>query len=147
MKQPRMMLLGAATLSFVIGLAGCSAEKEELTLSEKKEKQVAERLAPAGEVALEGDVGAVAASTASSGPRSAEEIHSSRCMACHGTGAAGAPKTGVAADWESRLAQGVDALYTNAIKGIRGMPAKGLCMDCSDEEIRLTVDYMLANSK
>jgi cytochrome c5 len=27
------------------------------------------------------------------------------------------------------------------------MPAKGTCMDCSDDEIIATIDYMLENSQ
>ncbi|MCL4132937.1 UNVERIFIED_CONTAM: hypothetical protein GTU68_017445 [Idotea baltica] len=83
---------------------------------------------------------------ASTGPRSGEDIFNKSCTACHSSGAAGAPKL-VAADWESRLAQGVDTLYANAIGGVRGMPAKGLCMDCSDDEMKAAVDYMLEQSK
>lgn len=148
MKQSRTALLSVIMLMLSIGLAGCSAEQEELQLSEKKEKQVSERLAPEGQVALESEVGAMntAAAGASSGPRSGEEIYQSKCVACHSTGAAGAPKLGVAADWESRVAQGMETLYTNAIQGIRGMPAKGLCMDCSDDEVKAAVDYILAQN-
>ena len=78
------------------------------------------------------------------GSRSGEEIYNSKCTACHATGAAGAPKTGVADDWADRIAKGVDTLYTSAISGLNGMPPKGLCMDCSDEEMKAAVDYMLA---
>ena len=51
------------------------------------------------------------------------------------TGAAGAPKTGDAAAWAPRIAKGMDTLYGNAINGVGAMPAKGLCADCSDDEI------------
>lgn len=128
--------------SFLAALTGCSGEQEELKLSEKQEKLVSERLAPVGEVALASEAGSASAGSAS-GPRSSEEIYNSKCIACHGTGVAGAPKLGVASDWENRIAQGMDVVYANAIKGIRGMPAKGLCLDCSDEEITAVVDYML----
>ena len=67
--------------------------------------------------------------------------------ACHATGAGGAPMLGDAVAWADRIAQGNDALYDHAINGLNGMPAKGLCMDCSDEEIQVAVDYMVVGSQ
>lgn len=131
----------------VLVVAGCSSDEGELQLSAKKEQEIADRLAPAGQVTLEGETGSTATASASSGPRSGEEVYNSKCMTCHTTGAAGAPMLGKPEQWTARLEQGMDTLYTNAIKGIRGMPAKGLCMDCSDDEIKATVDYMVENSK
>jgi len=75
--------------------------------------------------------------------RTAEEVYNSGCLACHTSGAAGAPRFRIAADWTDRLKQGLDTLYINAINGKGAMPAKGLCPDCSDKEIELAVDYML----
>jgi cytochrome c5 len=54
---------------------------------------------------------------------------------------------GDVAAWTDRLAQGDDTLYQHALEGFKGMPAKGLCMDCSEEEIELAVDYMVENSQ
>ena len=33
--------------------------------------------------------------------------------------------------------------FASAIAGKGGMPAKGTCMDCSDNDIKVTVQYML----
>ncbi len=66
------------------------------------------------------------------------------CAGCHVAGAGGAPRFGDAAAWAPLLKSGVDALYTNAIKGINGMPAKGTCLSCTDIEIKEAVDYMIA---
>lgn len=121
-----------------------------------------DRLAPIGQVCLKGDPCAtpatvtVAAAPAASGGaapaaadagKSGEEVYNTKCSACHNSGAAGAPKIAVAADWEPRLAKGIETLYTNAIKGIGAMPAKGLCFDCTDQDIKNSVDYMLEKSK
>lgn len=76
-----------------------------------------------------------------------EQIVQSRCFACHGTGAAGAPKVGDKAAWADRIAQGMDTLVKHAIEGIRAMPPKGTCMDCSDEDLKAAVAYMVAESK
>ena len=69
------------------------------------------------------------------------------CIACHASGVAGAPKTGDVAAWADRLTKGIETVYANAINGIGGMPAKGTCMDCSDDEIIATIDYMIENSQ
>ena len=71
-----------------------------------------------------------------------KNVYASHCAACHDTGASEAPKLGDPAAWTNRIAQGVDVLYKNAIQGIRGMPAKGTCMTCSDDEIKAAVDYI-----
>ncbi|MGL6041431.1 MAG: c-type cytochrome, partial [Deefgea sp.] len=54
-----------------------------------------------------------------------KEIYASVCMACHDSGAAGAPKLGDKAAWAPRLKDGVDSSIARAIKGINAMPAKG----------------------
>ncbi|WP_461482525.1 c-type cytochrome [Porticoccus sp.] len=146
MSQLKKTGLAAVALLLALGIAGCGSESEEVKLTADQEKAMAERLAPAGEVVLEKDV-AAAPVAAASGPRSGEEIYNTKCTACHGTGAAGAPKLGSADDWSSRVAQGMETLYSNALNGIRGMPAKGLCMDCSADEIHAAADYMVDNSK
>jgi len=106
------------------------------------------RTKPVGELCMAGDECAEARAIArdSDEPRPASEIYSAACASCHDSGAAGAPVTGVANDWIDRREQGMDTLYANAIDGIGGMPAMGLCRDCSEEEIRITVDYMLDES-
>ena len=112
---------------------------------------VAERIKPVGQVCIEGeDCGAAASATVGTTagePRSGELVYNGACTACHASGAAGAPKLGDTGAWVDRIAQGNDTLYENALTGLNAMPAKGLCMDCSDEEIKLAVDYMVDNSQ
>lgn len=69
-------------------------------------------------------------------------IYNNVCQACHLAGAAGAPQL-VAAQWETRRAQGVDTLVQHAINGIGVMPAKGGRADLSDAQVRASVEYML----
>lgn len=72
------------------------------------------------------------------------------CTGCHGTGALGAP-TLAKAQWAPRIAKGVDTLHKNAIEGFQGaagvMPPKGGMAALSDEQVKATVDWMLANLK
>jgi len=107
------------------------------------EDGIISRIQAVGDICIEGHACAEALVVAPSGPRSAEEVYNSGCMACHTSGAAGAPMFRDAGAWSTRLAKGVDMLYSNAINGIGAMPAKGLCPTCSDEEIEIAVDYML----
>ena len=69
------------------------------------------------------------------------------CMACHATGAAGAPKTGDKAAWTARIAQGMDMLVKHAIDGKGAMPPKGGRADLTDAQIKSAVEYMVAESK
>jgi len=75
--------------------------------------------------------------------RSAESIYTTGCATCHDPGLAGAPKLGDKSQWEARQAKGYETLVNNAYNGINGMPAKGLCLDCTKEEIDIAVKYML----
>ena len=103
---------------------------------------IAERIKAVGTVCVEGESCAENLTVAAAGPKSAEEVYKT-CAACHDTGAAGAPKFRNAADWSSRLSAGIETVYANAINGKGGMPAKGLCMSCSDDEIKAAVDHMI----
>ncbi len=83
-----------------------------------------------------------------SGPRTLKagtEVYNAACAACHGSGAAGAPKFGDAGAWGGRIKQGYDTLVSHAIKGIRAMPAKGGNPDLDDVEVARAVVH-LANA-
>jgi len=70
------------------------------------------------------------------------------CFACHGTGAAGAPKVGSADQWGPRIQQGSDTLYQHALNGFTGshgtMPPRGGRPNLSDLEVKSAVDYMVS---
>lgn len=72
-----------------------------------------------------------------------EAIYNRACMACHMTGAAGAPIKGDADAWAPRLEQGMETLYEHSINGFQAMPAKGGQVNLSDEEVKAAVDFML----
>ena len=66
------------------------------------------------------------------------------CFACHASGAAGAPLLGDADAWAVRTEKGMEAVMSNVINGFNAMPAKGMCMDCSDADLKAIVDFMIA---
>lgn len=76
--------------------------------------------------------------------RDAGELYNKACIACHASGAAGAPKTGDKAAWAPRVAKGIDILVKNAKSGINAMPPKGMCMDCTDAEFKALIQFMSA---
>jgi len=109
---------------------------------------IKKRIQPSASVYQVGDDVPVAkpAVVVTSGPRNGKEIYNTKCVACHGSGVMGAPKLGTASDWEPRVAKGEESLFSNAINGFNAMPPKGTCADCSDDEIKQTVKYMVENS-
>ncbi|MCY4045013.1 MAG: c-type cytochrome [Cellvibrionales bacterium] len=133
------------TLGLVMSLALFSLSYQAAALSEQKRAAISDRIKPVGEVCLQGEECAKNLTVAKSGgePRSGEQVFNTFCTACHTSGAAGAPIKGNAGQWKDRLAKGLDTLYTNATNGVGAMPAKGLCSDCSDDEIKAAVDFML----
>ena len=142
-------MINRVAISFMAILLAAGAFAADLTDAQRA--AIEERIKPAGESCLEGDnsCGAPAVAAAPAGPRSGEEVYNAACMACHSTGAAGAPKVGDAVAWADRIAKGTDVLYVSGVEGVpgTGMMAKGGCMSCSDEEIHAAVDYMVVNSQ
>ena len=91
---------------------------------------------------------ALSAMAAESDDFDAEQVYQARCYACHGTGAAQAPLLGDVIEWEVRLEKGLDTVVQNAIIGLNGsMPPRGLCAECSDENLKTIVEYMIEMSK
>lgn len=126
---------------------------------------VAQRIKPVADVVIADSPQAaaeqVAAAAAAPAPAAAgapaaaaadgETVYKQSCFACHGTGAAGAPKLGDKADWQPRVAQGKDTLYKHAIGGFTGakgmMPPRGGNASLSDADVKAAVDYMANAAK
>jgi cytochrome c5 len=90
-----------------------------------------------------------AGSGSSPGP-DGQAIYSRSCALCHATGTAGAPRLGDKADWEPRLAQGMDVIHRHAIEGFTGrkgiMPARGGAASLTDDEVKAAADFMAGNT-
>lgn len=145
------VMAGLAVLAVVLIFTAISLTSD---VSEyKPEEIVLENIRPVGEVYVAGkseppaQETATAGAAAAAGPKSGEEVYNGNCIACHGSGAAGAPKVGDAAAWAPRIAKGMDTLLNHAINGLNAMPPKGLCMACSDEELRSAIEYMIGKSQ
>ena len=138
-----------ALIVLVGGLfAALALAKPGIGLDQTTLKEISDRISPVGSVCQAGEDCANApgidAITASDGPRSGEAIFNQYCTACHTTGLLGAPKKGDLAEWQikEKEAGGFSKMLSNAINGIKSMPPKGTCMNCSDEEISIAIEYM-----
>lgn len=131
----RIAALISGLLVVMSALAGAATSDDEIR----------DRLRPSGSVCVIGDACAGASAVASSptGARDAATIYQTFCVACHATGVSDSPILGNAEHWEARVAKGTDALYASSINGLNVMPPRGTCVDCSDDEMRSVVDYML----
>ncbi len=70
------------------------------------------------------------------------EIYDRSCRSCHAYVDSGAPLTGHGAEWERRLAQGLDVLVEHTRSGVGSMPAMGLCLDCEDTDFEGLILFM-----
>lgn len=126
------------------------------------ERIVDARIAPVGGV-YAGDTGraailaaqeaaakAAAAQVAYGGTTDGKTIYDNLCHACHTSGAGGAP-TLDKAHWGPRIAQGLDTLVKHATDGFTGsaglMPARGGNPSLTDEQVKATVEWMVAQVK
>jgi len=70
------------------------------------------------------------------------EKYNKSCVICHASGTANAPKTGDAADWAPHLEKGMEVLLKSVETGLNAMPPKGMCFDCSTEEVQALIEFM-----
>ncbi|MCE9682015.1 c-type cytochrome [Halomonas alkalisoli] len=140
MKSSKLIMGCLATLSLTAGASSVHAEVDR--------DAIAERLKPAGNLCLQGeDCGTAAAREAEAdAPANGIDggaIYNRVCMACHETGAAGAPVRGDEDGWADRIDKGWDTLLDHSINGFNAMPARGGNPNLSDEEVAASTAYLL----
>lgn len=75
-------------------------------------------------------------------------IYQKTCSVCHANGVANAPILGNKEKWAPHIAKGKDVLYNSALNGTPlGMPPRGTCAACSDDDLKAVVDYMVSQSE
>ena len=136
MKLIKMIIVASVLVS---GVAFAAAEHDQALV---------ERIKAVGEVCKASANCDSAAPVAASGgakaaARSGADVATKHCAMCHGTpGIPGAPRT--AAEWKPRVdAKGIDGLTVSAAKGINAMPPNGMCMDCSDAELKAAIEHLV----
>lgn len=85
-------------------------------------------------------------SAATPAAESVQAIYDKTCAVCHAEGVHGAPRPGVKSDWETPLSYGVEEIYLNTLEGIGEMPRRGMCTDCTDDQLKAVVDFMIRSS-
>src|SRR5690606_13417947 len=78
--------------------------------------------------------------------KTGQQVYESTCVACHGAGAAGAPKIGDSAAWAPFVKAGYEDMLNKAIHGVGAMPPKGGNPSLSDFEVARAVVYMANKS-
>ena len=140
----KLMLIVWAIAMIFIGFKALNSTSGDSSNSETMvENSVLERIKPVGEVRIDTSTQVASAEIVETAERSGEEIYNSICAGCHTSGVMGAPKYASLEDWAPRVDLGLEKLTLSAIAGKGGMPAKGTCMDCTDNDIKITVQYML----
>ena len=134
----------ACCLAVILTALVSIATAQEADTSESAES-IEDRIQPFGKVCMEGeDCGAAQpVNVASAGGRDGKTIYDKHCFACHATGVSDAPLVG-ADTWQPRLDKGMDVLLENTRNGFNvTMPPMGTCMDCTDEEFKASIEYMV----
>ncbi|MDC0599299.1 c-type cytochrome [Candidatus Pseudothioglobus singularis] len=140
----KLMLIVWAIAMIFIGFKALNSTSDDSSNSETMvENSVLERIKPVGEVRIDTSTQVASAEIVETAERSGEEIYNSKCAGCHTSGVMGSPKFASLEDWAPRVDLGLEKLTLSAIAGKGGMPAKGTCMDCTDNDIKITVQYML----
>lgn len=75
-----------------------------------------------------------------------QTLYEQACVKCHYSGDQGAPRLGVAEDWQSRSTD-IDVLVQNVIAGPTHMPAKGGTRTDSSGKLKAVIGYMLNTVK
>lgn len=152
------VLVGVAVVIFVIAREANNTNMTRMMQNDSEvQAVVARRIEPVGTLVLDGeaepDSGVAAVVNAAEAPTklTGPQVYNQACIACHGGGIGGAPKTGDAASWAPRVAKGMDTLNDHAINGFQGdagyMPAKGGYVNLSDEEIVAAVQYLVDEAR
>jgi cytochrome c5 len=157
------LVIGIILLAqFAVSLYGGRSMKDDPSMSPDA---IAKRIAPVARVEIDPNAPAPVATPAAAPTAvaavaippapakagapaaSGKSTYDTVCMACHSTGAAGAPKLGDKAAWAPRIKTGLDTLHTAALKGKGAMPPKGGNAALSDDAVKAAVDYMVSAAK
>lgn len=143
MKMIKAYAVGFLLLS--VGLA-FSLYAGEVDVDDFDRQEIERRIEPIGRVHVEGGTAKKAENVVNKETSKVpgQATYEGHCVVCHEAGVAGAPKFRNAGDWQPRFDKNkLDGLVANAIKGLNAMPPKGTCAECTDEEIKQAIQYML----
>ena len=148
------ILVAASVVFFIIARVVETQSGDETSGESMFAQAIEQRIAPVGQVNIQGQAGTGQAATPAAAPAAGaahakltgEQVVTQTCIACHGTGVMGAPKIGNKADWAPRAAQGFDVLFHAATHGLRAMPPRGGNAALTDDDIKRAISYMLGKA-
>jgi len=139
------------TLFFIVSLFSCALFAEV----DFDKQEIQQRIAPIGQVTVQEEGNAPDAASEQLKTKQelvkkeepGQAIYEQYCVVCHRDGLAGAPKFRNKDEWAPRLSsKQLEGLLTSVKKGLNAMPANGTCSGCSDEDLKLAIQYMLPKS-
>ena len=75
-------------------------------------------------------------------------VYNKYCYTCHESNWHGARSKNDTEFWDGyEDLHGFDNIYNSVVSGVGYMPAKGLCKDCSSDEISLAIKYLIKNDQ
>lgn len=80
--------------------------------------------------------------------RGGKQVYKDYCATCHDRTTQGAPQPDDDVEWSLRARKGMQILMLHAIEGYNQylMPPRGGCGNCTDEELKAAVDYILTQA-
>ena len=77
-----------------------------------------------------------------------KKIFYAYCASCHGNNAiisVGAPRVRNKKEWVPFEKMGMAQLFALASQGYGAMPARGGCFECSDDQLKAAIDYLIGD--
>lgn len=142
-----MIAVWAIVMLFIVFKAFNASSDDSASKDSQVDSATLERIKQIGEVRIDSNIAVASSETSEQVERSGEEVYNTKCQVCHSSGMNGAPKFAFLEDWAPRIERGIDDLLMVAIAGKGGMPPKGTCMDCSDNELKSAIQYMIDSAK
>lgn len=140
----KIIMLGGVVMLGLGSFSTLQARPCGQVLEPMTQEAILHRIKPLGMVETEsGLVEAKPLAPQALAANAGEVRYKNTCAVCHDAGIAGAPKFRDAADWKPRMSVGIDGMLASAIKGKGAMPPRGTCTQCSDEELKAAIEYML----
>jgi cytochrome c5 len=80
-------------------------------------------------------------------PSKGQTVYQQYCSICHESGLIGAPKFRDKKSWEERLSKkSISELAASAMKGLNAMPAQGTCYECTQQDLKSAIEYMISDN-
>ena len=144
----KLMIAVWAIVMLFIGFKAFNTSSDDSASNDSQvDSATIERIKQIGEVRIDSNIAVASSETSEQVERSGEEVYNTKCQVCHSSGMNGAPKYTSLEDWAPRIERGIDNLLMLAIAGKGGMPPNGTCMDCSDNELKSAIQYMIDSAK